>query len=463
MRTIQGLGRRRAHGGAGRRAAGQPVHRPRADVRRARRGRYAVDQETIDESLADAPAVDRVLPQPAAVPGEQRAADARAAAGRQALRGAAPSWPTRSGSASGTLMRATARPPPRCARRAAGLRRGPAPSTAGSSDLTRRSARLRADARVPRPRADDVQLPGAVVPQRLHAAERGRRPGHLAALHHRRHPARPQQRGQAPRRPGRRPDGVRTTCTSTRTRTRGPRASRRSASPPTSPTSRAQGARQRARHPAGEHGGQAEKAPPPRRCMSGLSPSRRPIALVVILVAPFLGFTKDIPFTKPFPDRRGLHVGHLAIRAGSPVRIAGVKVGKVKAVKAKPRPTSDRHAADQQERPADPQGRDASRSARASSSRATLRRPQARHAGHAGARPRRHDQRHPAPPRPCSSTRSSPRCRATRARTCGRARRGRTALNEKPTVAQDADADKSARGETRRESLNNADEDSAPR
>jgi phospholipid/cholesterol/gamma-HCH transport system substrate-binding protein len=57
------------------------------------------------------------------------------------------------------------------------------------------------------------------------------------------------------------------------------------------------------------------------------------IALAVILVLVFLGFTKDIPFTKPFQVNAVFQSAN-SIRTGSPVRIAGVEVGKVKEVKA---------------------------------------------------------------------------------------------------------------------------------
>src|SRR5918995_6536269 len=52
------------------------------------------------------------------------------------------------------------------------------------------------------------------------------------------------------------------------------------------------------------------------------------IALVVILVLTFLGFTKDIPFTTPFQVKATFESAS-SIRPGSPVRIAGVNVGKV--------------------------------------------------------------------------------------------------------------------------------------
>src|SRR5215218_10419074 len=57
------------------------------------------------------------------------------------------------------------------------------------------------------------------------------------------------------------------------------------------------------------------------------------IALAVILVATFLGFTKDIPFTTPFQVKATFESAN-SIRVGSPVRIAGVNVGKVEKVEA---------------------------------------------------------------------------------------------------------------------------------
>ena len=57
------------------------------------------------------------------------------------------------------------------------------------------------------------------------------------------------------------------------------------------------------------------------------------IALVIILIGTFLGFTKDIPFTTPFQVKATFESAN-SIRPGSPVRIAGVNVGKVKKVEA---------------------------------------------------------------------------------------------------------------------------------
>ncbi len=56
------------------------------------------------------------------------------------------------------------------------------------------------------------------------------------------------------------------------------------------------------------------------------------IAGVVICILVFLGWTKDIPFTKPY-EVNAVFASSNSIRAGSPVRIAGVEVGKVKEVK----------------------------------------------------------------------------------------------------------------------------------
>jgi virulence factor Mce-like protein len=66
---------------------------------------------------------------------------------------------------------------------------------------------------------------------------------------------------------------------------------------------------------------------PPRNATLGL------IALAVILVLVFLGFTKDLPFTTPYQVNAVFESAN-SIRPGSPVRIAGVEVGKVKEVKA---------------------------------------------------------------------------------------------------------------------------------
>jgi phospholipid/cholesterol/gamma-HCH transport system substrate-binding protein len=70
--------------------------------------------------------------------------------------------------------------------------------------------------------------------------------------------------------------------------------------------------------------------------MAGRRKKRSPVAigivaLVVALIALFLGFTKDIPFTRPF-EVKAVFQSANSIRPSSPVRIAGVEVGKVKSV-----------------------------------------------------------------------------------------------------------------------------------
>ncbi|HEX8123624.1 MAG TPA: MlaD family protein [Solirubrobacteraceae bacterium] len=55
------------------------------------------------------------------------------------------------------------------------------------------------------------------------------------------------------------------------------------------------------------------------------------IALVLISIGTYLGFTKDIPLTKGYRVN-GVFESATSIRANSPVRVAGVNVGKVKKV-----------------------------------------------------------------------------------------------------------------------------------
>jgi phospholipid/cholesterol/gamma-HCH transport system substrate-binding protein len=59
------------------------------------------------------------------------------------------------------------------------------------------------------------------------------------------------------------------------------------------------------------------------------------IALVVAVIALFLGFTKHIPFTGGYQVKAVFESAN-SIRKAAPVRIAGVDVGKVKSVQAEP-------------------------------------------------------------------------------------------------------------------------------
>ena len=96
---------------------------------------------------------------------------------------------------------------------------------------------------------------------------------------------------------------------------------------------RPHGDRQRARHAAGGHGGQALMAAR-RRHTPRLSPfAAGAIAIVVIGILVYLGFTKDIPFTRPY-EVNAVFTSSNGLRPDSPVRIAGVDVGKVKRIEA---------------------------------------------------------------------------------------------------------------------------------
>src|SRR5215212_11028503 len=78
----------------------------------------------------------------------------------------------------------------------------------------------------------------------------------------------------------------------------------------------------------------AATAAPRRRHTPRLSPfAAGSIAIAVIAILVYLGFTKDIPFTRPY-EVRAVFTSSNGLRPDSPVRIAGVDVGKVKQVDA---------------------------------------------------------------------------------------------------------------------------------
>ena len=130
---------------------------------------------------------------------------------------------------------AVQRPAGVAARGGRAVRRGP-DGAARPQRHHHRPALARPHARLRHPGPDRLQLRDAVLPQHLVAAQRRRPQRHVAALHHRRHPAGAQQRGRP--RPRRRPTGRPSTTTSTpiRTRTRRRPASRASARRATSRT-----------------------------------------------------------------------------------------------------------------------------------------------------------------------------------------------------------------------------------
>ena len=118
------------------------------------------------------------------------------------------------------------------------------------------------------------------------------------------------------------------------------------------------------------------------------------IALIVILILVFLGFTKDIPFTRPYQVKAVFQSSN-SLRPDSPVRIAGVEVGKVKKVDGGGgHRRRGRDDVDQQVRPAAARGRDGEDPPAHLPRGQLLRRPAARHARLARARRRRHDQGH---------------------------------------------------------------------
>ena len=60
------------------------------------------------------------------------------------------------------------------------------------------------------------------------------------------------------------------------------------------------------------------------------------IALVLILIVTFLAFTKDIPFTKSY-ELKARFENAPPVHRGQAVRIAGVDVGKVAAIRRRSR------------------------------------------------------------------------------------------------------------------------------
>jgi virulence factor Mce-like protein len=77
----------------------------------------------------------------------------------------------------------------------------------------------------------------------------------------------------------------------------------------------------------------SEKPRIPRKDRRGMNPVLVGLlVLVALAVGSYLGFMKDIPFTEGYRVK-AVFENSVSIRANSPVRIAGVNVGKVKSVK----------------------------------------------------------------------------------------------------------------------------------
>ena len=382
---LQGARRRGRRGGAGGRDAGRAVREPGHHLHRARLDRAAV------------PAGDRS-------PRARRARSWRSASSRSSARSCATTRPSSAscGRASPRCRtprrswRTPSRPAPRrCPRRRRSTGSWPtcskpwpsSPRTRSCaracSQLTRLSSLAEADAGLPDAGADHLQLRDAVLPQRRQRALRRRRQRHLAALHHhrRRRGTGPNNEGGPSRAPANGPEERQLPRTPTRIRTRPRPARRRSARPATSATRqrRRDRDRQRARQPGhqdrrtsprpGRASHEAGRtAADDRRCSAGL------IAIVLILVVAYLGFTKDIPFTRPYELQAVFQNAPPIADQHSPVRIAGVEVGKVVEGRAAAAATRRACKVDDEAQgrgAADPHGRRRSRSASASSSRAT--------------------------------------------------------------------------------------------
>ena len=196
----------------------------------------------------------------------------------------------------------------------------------------------------------------------------------------------------------------------------------------------------------------------PRKDRMGASPVVvGVVVLVVACIGVFFGFAKHVPFTHGFRVKAVFESSN-SIRKNSPVRIAGVNVGKV--VKVEGKPGSDAAVVTMdvtKQGPADPQGRHLQDPPADLPGGQLLRR---RHAGHAvGAdhRRRRHHPDHPdgdaGAARPGAERAAERHAHAA----CRRRSDGLgTGLNYKPSKAQDTDADPSARGESGGQSLNDA-------
>src|SRR4051794_33957466 len=76
----------------------------------------------------------------------------------------------------------------------------------------------------------------------------------------------------------------------------------------------------------------AEKPRIPRKDRRGPNPVVVAFGLLLIVaIGTYLGFTKDLPFRRPFQVKAVFESAN-SIRANAPVRIAGVEVGKVKSI-----------------------------------------------------------------------------------------------------------------------------------
>ena len=146
------------------------------------------------------------------------------------------------------------------------------------------------------------------------------------------------------------------------------------------------------------------------------------IAIVLIAIGTYFAFARGLPFRSHYEIEAVFRSAN-NVKERQPVRIAGVDVGKVVEV-GHPEPGSRAAVitdADRGRGAPDPQGRDACRSGRGCSSRATGSSTSSPARRAAGELPDGGHDAGPADARPrCSSARSSPRSSRTRARTSRR-------------------------------------------
>ena len=449
---------------------------------RSRRSARPYLQDAITERPADARRRDHARASPtAAVPRQLDQLFAELRPGVRALRRPRAGLADALEVGTGSLRRSLAlnRAARADVRRARALRRRIRRWRSGIRDLSGAGEGAQPDPRVPRRRVQTrLQLRDAVVPQRREPAQRGRQQRHLAAVHHHRHAAGPQQRGRPASSgpaagptednhlhanpypntasPGQADASARrrTSPTSWARRSlgnvpgnQGTRTERTKAGTPMSPLLRRRHARSRGASPLRSAG-----RIPCRRLGSG----GRGGADVARVHEATSRSSRRLPASRR-SSRRADRCARTR-RSGSP---ASTSARSRRSRSSRAATARDRDDGDlKDEGPADPQGRDASRSGRASSSRATS--SSTCHPGTPSVARRwrtndddpDHADREPGPARPGADRAAVRHARAS----CKKTARGATAprLTHEPTAAEDADQDPDVRGETAAEALNDA-------
>ena len=184
------------------------------------------------------------------------------------------------------------------------------------------------------------------------------------------------------------------------------------------------------------------KGHPPHRMRNAL------ILIVLVLIGTYLAVDQGAPVPEPSTSCNAVFDNAANIRKDSPVRIAGVNVGEVKSVEQRRRRRRG-HLHRQGRRPADPRGRPGRDPPAHLPRGQLLPRRQAGQPERPRARRRRHDPGHPdldrGPARPDPDLAPGARPREPR-RSCSQGYG--TALNHKPTAAEDEGQDPDVQGET---------------